>query len=204
LTEAGLGLALGRQVTQGVRHAVVLATRDTGLRRENITAQLPASMVGGVVSCVGEADFWIVGGRMLLYSADGGLSWTDRSSTAPGNGPLHDAAFVDAQTGWITGLDGQVGGQAFVYRTLDGGRSWVERALVGGLEGIFSAQFAVAFIDEQRGVVVGTDSASFDPRDVPDLFSVVTQDGGATWTEGLVPVTGMRGPENIRDVDLVE
>jgi photosystem II stability/assembly factor-like uncharacterized protein len=97
---------------------------------------------------------------IVYRSTDGGETWTEISSDPIYN--AQDIEFVDDQTGWISGGDGQL------LKTTDGGLSWELQQIgadinLGGVD----------FVDSNTGWVI------------PDVFfdSIWhTSDGGASWT----------------------
>jgi len=99
-----------------------------------------------------------------------------------------------AQRHWIRGNDGATntllavrmlnpregwtaGGGANVLHTTDGGRTWVRRELGND----FNIR-SIAFLDEQRGALVGWGTTSGSKA-----YVLATSDGGETWTRGTLP-----------------
>jgi photosystem II stability/assembly factor-like uncharacterized protein len=121
---------------------------------------------------------WLTGARningmledVIWHTTDGGLSWSTQSQGL--SVILHDADFVDSNTGWIVGSNGTV------LHTTNAGATWVQQ---NGLAGEFAV---LDFFDHQHGATVSGHT----------IFS--TQDGGETWSqqsspdwEGLTSVT---------------
>lgn len=82
---------------------------------------------------------------------------------------LKGVHFVDANTGWVVGLN------MAIFKTTDGGNSWVKQDNIrwrGDPPGYPPIAFDVFFIDRNRGWVAG----------LPELI-LYTEDGGATWVE---------------------
>lgn len=106
----------------------------------------------------------IVGGfgntRVVERTTDGGNSWQELSMPLTSNFFM-DIFFLDANTGWITGNNGQIG------KTTDGGTTWVVQntPFNYGMAGIH-------FSDPQNGWAGGY---------YQKLLR--TTNGGATWTE---------------------
>lgn len=140
----------------------------------------------------------------MARSDDLGLTW---SATFLGGeiegvtGFLRSIAFATREKGWV------VGGQGYVFRTLDGGATWTrqtsgielpEAATARGVLGFDS----VAFLDERRGVLVGvgqTDEVigAFGPSLLyrNERFVLRTEDGGETWTPA--PIDGDRSAGSV-------
>ena len=79
---------------------------------------------------------------LVLLSEDGGLSW-DIAGYAPDEFYIHTSHFLDADTGYIGGLNG------FIYYTTDGGNDWQQmpadtQAPVFGFVAIGQDLFALA------------------------------------------------------------
>lgn len=133
---------------------------------------------------------WVVGGKadegppttrekvkpVILETADGGATWTNRLAGQEAGFPLGEWGwkifFVDDQVGFVS-LENFTA--AAIAKTTDGGRTWTRLEIHDGqgnanLEGI-------GFVDEQRGWVGGWGS-----RDFSTGFSSATLDGGMTWT----------------------
>jgi photosystem II stability/assembly factor-like uncharacterized protein len=134
------------------------------------------------IDFIDNKEGWIVGDRaMYLHTSDGGRTWR------PGKMPkqagisaeealvsqdpiLYDVDFVDRLTGWVVGEFGKI------YRTSDGGNTWVEQeeALLGegGVYDVLDIPtfFGVSFIDRNNGVVSGLQGRI-----------ARTTDGGKTW-----------------------
>ncbi len=91
---------------------------------------------------------WACGSRntIFLFSNDGITSeWTAHtiSSEKPGI-TWRDIFFIDDQTGWIVGNGGTV------YRSEDGGKSWIKEST-----GLFADLNAIYMFKDQKGWIVG-------------------------------------------------
>ena len=131
----------------------------------------------------------------MARSADLGRTWT---TTFLGEEIEGVEGFIRA-VGFATRDKGfAVGGQGFVFRTLDGGASWARQ--VSGIElpaeatarGV-AAFDSVAFLDEARGVIVGsgfTDEVVgvFGPGIIyrAERIVLLTEDGGETWRPAAI------------------
>lgn len=121
----------------------------------------------------------------LFATADGGQTWSLVSSTGPNPGQMpfgNDLTFTNATTGYLTGAPRAAGGpnqRTWLYRTTDGGRTWVHQSLPYPADlttGSVGVEKPVFF--GQQGflpVVVHTHSGS-----VSLLY--LTTDGGQNWT----------------------
>ena len=120
------------------------------------------------------------GGRFAT-SADGGATW--RADSVPGAGGLFfvDVHAFDARSAVLAGTS-FAGGEARIYRTEDGGRTWQQtfalRHPAVFLDGL-------VFWDGRRGVAFG------DPVDGA-FFVLRTEDGGRSWTR--IPAGALPAP----------
>ena len=123
------------------------------------------------LDAAGPRTVWVSGrGGVVARSIDGGRTW--RSDTVPGAADLFlfDVHAVSATTAYVLGTHFD-GGLARIYKTADGGRSWVLQ-FEDAREGAFYD--GLAFWDDSTGVAYG------DPVD--GTFTVaITRNGGARW-----------------------
>lgn len=98
--------------------------------------------------------------------------------TEPFRGKQDDIFFITPEIGWY------VNGSGKIYKTTDGGATWVEKLNQPG-----TYFRAIGFIDEQRGFAgnIGTD---YYPKVTDTIPLYETSDGGETWK----PVTRIKGP----------
>jgi len=64
---------------------------------------------------------WAVGGatiRTMLKTTDGGATWLDLPANSITSNQMFDIAFFDANIGWVVTYDS-------IFRTIDGGNTWV-------------------------------------------------------------------------------
>jgi photosystem II stability/assembly factor-like uncharacterized protein len=141
-----------------------------------------------------------IGGRfVLLVTRDGGETWSEAPASARPASADGEAAFAASGTslvlagrfGWI----GTGGSVSRVFRTADGGTTWIAapsaippRAGTGGV-------FSVAFADSLLGVVVGGDYERPDSSNGTAAFSA---DGGATWHPAARFPRGYRSGVTVR------
>jgi hypothetical protein len=123
---------------------------------------------------------WVLTGRELLLSTDGGARFTPAALDLAG-GTARAAHFSDRQHGWVAvARDGGLS----VSRTADGGRTWqtTRIAATDELSGL-----RIAFGNGARGAIMAqrASSAAFSRATV-----YVTTDGGASWSARPAPAAG--------------
>jgi photosystem II stability/assembly factor-like uncharacterized protein len=106
--------------------------------------------------------------QCFFRTTDGGRSWTE--SWLPDIKLVDNAFFLNSQTGWIAGMNGE---EAFILRTVDGGVHW-ETAKVDAGPTVANIR-DIFFLDDLRGWLI---SWAFND-DGTRLLK--TQDGGKTW-----------------------
>jgi len=151
-----------------------------------------------------EAHGWGVSSQYVLRTEDGGTTWynvTPPGITDFGYGPT--SYFLDNSHGWVVlsnQSDPSLPGQ--LYRTTDGGVSWLESSFPAGSGGSFS------FVDPETGFYL----AALDAGAGSEWVAVEsTTDGGATWNTvfthtpgaaenpGDLPAGGMKSGISFRD-----
>ncbi|MDD6211087.1 MAG: YCF48-related protein [Bacteroidales bacterium] len=100
-----------------------------------------------------------------LKTTDGGITWDNC-----GTYKFYGIYFFNSQTGFI-------GTGATIYKTKDGGKTWVKK--IPSPNGTLAAMRSFAFIDSQTGFAVGSDYE----KGVYKGLVLKTTDGGETWTE---------------------
>lgn len=130
---------------------------------------------------------WVLQGERLLWTADGGATWVDRT-------PMGIFArwlgvhFEDPQRGWALVLDSARDGVSAwqALRTTDGGVTWQASGLPVSAELASLGEAAFFdFVDENQGwLSVRLQSSS--AFSLGALFS--TQDGGQTWQMLSIPI----------------
>lgn len=103
----------------------------------------------------GDTYFLVTNGGDIQKSTDNGLTWT---SVFSGGGLLLGIEFYDSMIGIATGED-------YVYKTTDGGATWVGTEVIEG-----ALWRDVAWLDQDHVTLVGT----------PELI-FASEDGGDTW-----------------------
>lgn len=140
--DADLGFVVGRDELSAEKHPVILRTADGG--GSWVRADVPSSLSFSFLYAVhfaDESNGWAVGrgsrdgltsSAIILHTVNGGVSWTEQGVGQIGdaNTQLLDVFFTDAMTGWVVS-------ENLVYRTEDGGLTWIRefRSLGGPVGG---------------------------------------------------------------------
>ncbi|HKE15970.1 MAG TPA: glycoside hydrolase domain-containing protein [Kofleriaceae bacterium] len=120
---------------------------------------------------------WAAGVRHLVWTGDGGRSWTDITPAALGARALAGVFFLDERRGWAASVSDS-GTDLAVWITADGGASWTSRALAVAGEG--AAAISIQFADAQHGwLALQLPSSANFSRGV----LLATADGGMTWKQ---------------------
>ncbi len=158
---------------------------------------LPVSLSASALLFLDETKGWALkslgggAGSMALAiyrTNDGGSTWTQvfvndptvpgSSDTLPLSGMKTGFAFLDANHGWIGGME-PVDGLIYLYSSSDGGAAWTlqDVSLPSGYSGVQTVVISPRFFGTTEGVLpVGLIS---DPAAI-DIY--LTHDGGLTWT----------------------
>lgn len=158
----------GRYVAVGARGHVVYSS--DGVEWEQ--ARVPVRATLTAVDFVDEKHGWAVGhAATILYTKDGGKTWSLQNFEPSLETPFLDVAFVDDRKGFA------IGAYDLFYKTQDGGKTWTEyepQLSQGGwhLNGITR-------LDDGTLVIAGETG----------LLSKST-DGGETWQLLKAPYTG--------------
>lgn len=173
---------LSAVATTGAQHAWAVGMNGTIIRTTDGGATWTAQASGTTAWLLG-IDFadathaWIVGENgTVLASTDAGATWQAQATGLTSR--LGSVDFVDANTGWIAGgepWDGDAHDDDGVYKTTDGGVSWIrQRTGAHSVREVVAADANVAYASGST---------------VDDGFVITkTTDGGATWTEVYVDV----------------
>ncbi len=131
---------------------------------------------------------WALTARYLLWTADGGQSWSSITPTSTSDTvTLRAAFFLDTKRGWAVSSNRTDRGHAVlsVFRTADGGRTWKTSRMPAPAfspEPIpFEGVGGFHFVDPKHGWMrLFTHEVIYDPPIVPTLRTV---DGGGTWED---------------------
>jgi photosystem II stability/assembly factor-like uncharacterized protein len=124
------------------------------------------------VSVVDQRVAWASGAEgTVIRTTDGGASWRRRPVPGGDICDFRDVAAFDESTAYVLSIG--PGEQSRIYKSSDGGASWVESFRNRDLRGFLDA---LAFWNSSRGILQG------DPVD--GWFQIwITADGGMTWTQ---------------------
>ncbi len=118
----------------------------------------------------------------VYLTADGGMTWEKQAAQVPARFPIDNTlTFIDESHGWFASSNtaGSDPADASIFRTTDGGRSWVEAKV--------SAQnvAAISFGTQERGFCVD-DVTGFVRRSI---------NGGESWRAAFYPMSGSRNAD---------
>jgi len=191
LTALGVGAAVG---FSHISTAIAVTTRDGGERWQEISRNMhPQPTALHAVACASPEHLWFTGSFFnseagILYSPDGGTTWFDRTPAASGGRGVGPIDFVDQDTGWA--LSSRI-----MFRTDDGGRSWVAQEFPLPPERV--TWHDLEFVDRNHGVAVGTRIVGGRAQ---GGFAIVSADGGRTWHESSLS----QDVRDLRGVTLLE
>ena len=106
---------------------------------------------------------------IVIKTTNGGASWSVHEVKEAGGTISFDITAFDAQTAWITTQDYNNGTGRKLYKTSDGGATWIAKHTD------VSAGIWIRFFDENEGVCLNSGEKAR------------TTDGGETWLNGAVP-----------------
>jgi photosystem II stability/assembly factor-like uncharacterized protein len=142
----------------------------------------------------------MLGGQMILHTADGGTTWAtqfEKAGGADSSGKgLENVFFTDSLNGWAVGAS--MGKHNAILHTADGGRTWVEQGQELMDMHDYDIELAsVQFLNSQNGWVL----AISNPMNSYDLSVAHTEDGGRHWNwvktgfegENLYAMVGIGG-----------
>ncbi len=135
------------------------------------------------LSLAGDGTAWASGTHgTVARSTDGGASWTVDSVPGATTLDLRSIVGLSAHVAVAASAGPAENGQARIFRTTDGGKTWTTTYSTDR-KGVFLD--ALAFWDARHGIALS------DPVD-GTLFLLTTDDGGQTWTRvppGAIPPT---------------
>ena len=123
--------------------------------------------ITGVDFITPDTGFLVTQGGQVGITYDGGRIW--RTITIESLPVLEDVSFLDGKHGLVCGRGGAL------FETTDGGRHWENRSLKDTIPWVLSVQW----VDRNHAVAVGMTHETESPL---IGFSLVTADGGKTWT----------------------
>jgi photosystem II stability/assembly factor-like uncharacterized protein len=188
-----------RAIVVGDRGHILVSESRTEWRQVPVPTRAMLTAVTAVDNAV-----WAVGhDQVIVYSADGGLTWTLQHHDIAIDGPLLDVMFLDGQRGFAIGAYGQF------LSTIDSGANWTvqtisDRALSS------TAPEPAAVEPDSADMNADDDLASTDMGEDegdPHLNAIArtsagllivgeagatyrSTDDGATWTRGDLPYEG--------------
>lgn len=188
--------ARDRAVVVGDRGHVLVSESRSEWRQVPVPTRSMLTAVYAVDNSV-----WAVGhDQVIVYSGDGGLTWTmQHSDAAAAEGPLLDVLFVDNQRGYAIGAYGQF------LSTTDSGAHWNEGRISEHLAGGAVATETVSHgeVDEQGLASTDIGEEEGDPHlnaivQTPAGLLIVGEagaayrstDSGVTWTAVNIPYEG--------------
>ncbi len=169
---------LGPQAVVAVDHAgVVYRSSDAGATWTGALSE-PDLVSAADLHFVSLTEGWVTGqgfeGAALFHTTDAGATWTG----VPDFQGTYVAVDFAGATGWAAAVYGTL------YRTLDGGGSWIESAFPGDPDSILALEFWNAGI----GYAVGSGG-----------YAARSSDGGASWQ--ILPTP--EGTGNLTDIALL-
>lgn len=140
---------------------------------------LPSGITAHSFLAVNENIAWGIGfidtapSRNVIRTVDGGKTWRLTTITTAPNLLLVDVFARDSSTAWVSVFDFNLSREGGVFKTTDGGNSWIRQSNLYDRSG--TAPLYVYFFDEKDGLVVGQS---------PDGYFEIhtTVDGGNAWT----------------------
>src|SRR5688500_1626237 len=141
-----------------------LATPILTAQQSGTTALLQA------VSAVNDRVVWVSGhAGTYARTTDGGATWIPGRVPGADTLQFRDVHAIGADTAWL--MSAGTGELSRIFRTSDGGRSWMQQHLNREPDGFFDC---MAFWDARRGVVFGDAVRG-------QHFVLLTSDGGEHW-----------------------
>ncbi len=113
---------------------------------------------------IGESPFSVEHFGTILHTNDGGQNWETQLEVS--NSTFRSIYFIDNSIGWAAGYN--FGNKTEIYLTVDGGSTWVPKAV----DTIWRFFYSIQFTDNLVGWLVGESG-----------IIIKTIDGGNTWFE---------------------
>lgn len=165
-------------------HGVVLKTTDGGQTWHNINI---APYWSKQVFFTDYYHGWICGCKSILYTNDGGESWTQQywqSGSYPSN-CFNTIYFINNSTGFVAGTyreSSSSNDKLIIYKTNNSGQSWTQIYLESGKN-----PQKILFSNSQEGWLAGTTGV------LNQYVFEHTNDGGVTWERISPPYSSIFG-----------
>ena len=184
------GLVLSRPIEAGGTWALQTSGTESTLR--TVTSRSAGRLVAG-----GDAG-------SMLDTVNGGATWTTRSS-----GPIlqiQEIAFADTQHGWLVGKAEDTS-DALIYGSSDGGVTWQQQLLDGGMNWLDGCTFADATHGWAGGwgggITATTDGSTWHTQVTPgwpntSYYGMACTSAQDAWAVGSPPGSGTYATVNMR------
>lgn len=128
---------------------------------------------------VSAEEGWVLTDAALLFTRDGGMSWSDVASGRRFEG-ITDSFFLSASEAWLAGVSSRSPDLLVMFDTADGGSSWRDRVVEASVlaSGQVYVRAQVHFLDTSHGWLLGQVATS-SAFSVGELMQ--TTDNGASW-----------------------
>jgi photosystem II stability/assembly factor-like uncharacterized protein len=192
--------ARDRAVVVGDRGHILVSESRAEWRQVPVPTRVMLTAVDAVDNAV-----WAVGhDQVVVYSADGGLTWALQHHSVATDGPLLDVLFLDSERGFAVGAYGQF------LSTTDAGANWTVQTISDRVAGKAAAVIVKPAAADDELEDDDSDLASTDMGEDegdPHLNAITSTaagllivgeagatyrstDGGLSWTRGNLPYQG--------------
>ena len=152
-------------------------------------AELKVTKVRGAkgltqVHFVDENTGWVADRKLVFRTSDGGQNWEQLDLKIPSEASISSLFFINNKLGWLSlikMLDVEPFGHSSsssLLMTSDGGNTWTQRAVYPNDVEIS----CLRFLNDDEGIATGNRIVRSSPS-YPELFVLITKDGGATWND---------------------